>query len=445
LRRVIIALALLMLPVLDARSETLVFKGACAKGDQLKIAAVGDLIFHKQLLVQIFNRRRRVESFWSPVRNVFDAADVTYGNLEGPVAPRITAAGRTMRRDIQKIDYRVYGYRLSNLSFNFPPAVLDGLRAGGFDVISTANNHALDRGSIGLDLTIDGLRKRKLTFSGTRKRSARPGNRAAIISRNGFHTAWLACTYSTNGMRDSHGQVTRCYKHKPEILAELKRHADDPTIDAVFLTPHWGQENHYRPSRRQRKFAREAIEAGALAVIGAHPHVVQPWEKHVTANGREGLIVYSTGNFLSNQRQVMQRAGVIVTLVLTRSQQTTRTGDQRLKTQLSAAGYIPTWVEIDGKGHRTIENSGKRKTALKWTQRILPDGNRVPATAPFQLPRPCDYEALTRLSPTLKAGRLSLRSAPPVQSTAIKKAGAQQSRKPSRRADHWKRQVLGSN
>ena len=209
-------------------------------------------------------------------------------------------------------------------------------------------------------------------------------------------------------MPDLHGQVVHCYKHTSKILAEVQKHAADQTIDAVVLTPHWGWENSYRPNARQRNLARDAIEAGAIAVIGSHPHVIQPWEKHVTADGREGLIVYSTGNFLSNQRQLMQRAGAIVTLELTRSQQLVGAGRHatpKSRTRLSGAGYIPTWVVINGRGHRTVENTGRNRAALRRTQRIYPRGNRVAAARPFRLPKSCGSRTLGKSSPLLASER----------------------------------------
>ena len=427
--RLILVSAILAFVSSAAHADTLVFRNACASGDRLKIAAVGDLIFHKQLLAQIFNRRRPVEAFWAPLQDVFNRADITYGNLEGPVAPGITAGGRKVRRHRLAVDYRVYGYRLPNVSFNFPPSVLDGLKAGGFDIVSTANNHALDRGVVGLELTIDGLHQRRLLFSGTRKRGANDEGWATITHTKGFRVAWLACTYSTNGLPDRHGQVLACYGKQQEILSEIKTLSSDPSIDAVLVTPHWGQENQHRPNARQRRFARLAIEAGALAVIGSHPHVLQPWEKHVAADGREGLIVYSTGNFLSNQRHLMQRAGVVVTLELARTSELrsdTRSQRRKPTTILSGAGYVPTWVVIDRKGHTTVANQSRNSAALRWTQRILPPGNKVAAAAPFRLPKTCGAQALHATAPLLVAGRSSLRRAPAAAPTKLARVDRRQ-------------------
>ena len=81
-----------------------------------------------------------------------------------------------------------------------------------------------------------------------------------------------------------------------QIISEQKKE-----VDAIIITPHWGDEYVNTPNAIQKEFGRKWIEMGATAVIGSHPHVLQPMEKVVTKDGREGFIIYSLGNFVSNQ------------------------------------------------------------------------------------------------------------------------------------------------
>lgn len=369
-----------------APGATLVFRDACRAGDRLNIAAVGDLLFHKKLLLQAFRKGGSFQKFWAPVADILANADLAYGNLEGPAAHGVAPGGRVVKDPGRRYDGRVYGYKLPVLSFNYPPFVIDDIKAAGFDVISLANNHALDRGSVGVDRTVDNFVSRGVLFSGVRKRKETAEMRpwSVITPAKGFRVAWLACTFSTNGLPDRHAQVLRCYKQKEDLLAEVKRLADDPKVDAVIVTPHWGVENYHYPQPRQRALAREIIDAGAVAVLGSHPHVLQPWEKHVTASGREGLIVFSLGNFVSNQRRLMQRAGAIATIELTRA-----AGG---KAEITAAGFVPTWVVIDGRGHRAIENV--KGITLRKTLGLLPKGNRVRAKSPFKYAKACGPNAV---------------------------------------------------
>lgn len=363
-----------------AQSKALTFSDDCAHGDKIVVAAVGDLIFHNTLMRRAFWKRSGFQQFWKPLGDVLAGADMTYGNLEGPVAEDVAAWGRRARDPGWRMDYRVYGYKLPTLSFNFHPAVLRDLKASGFDVISTANNHALDRGRAGVERTIENFGKAGLAYAGTRSQSRRFAPWSRLVSANGFRIAWLACTFTTNGIRDRGGQVLYCLKDRQELLTEIGRLSSRQDVDAIVVTPHWGEENWQKPTRSQRRFARDVLDAGALAVIGSHPHVLQPVEKYTTAEGREGVIAYSLGNFVSNQRRLPQRAGAVLLLEIAR-----RAGE---KARLTGAGYIPTWVEIDRRGVRATEAKAK-SWAARHAARVLPAGNRVTASDFRNFPRVC--------------------------------------------------------
>lgn len=378
--------------VMPAHAETLYFGGPCGAKDRLTIVAVGDLLFHKKLQAQAYAKNSSFKRFFTPVLDVLKGADLAFGNLEGPAAAGVSPTGRAVKDPGKRLG-EVYGAPLKSLAFNYHPSVVSDLRQVGFDVLSTANNHSMDRGPLGADRTIDSMRKAGMPFTGSRKRGVTAKPWHVLTRAKGFTVAWIGCSYSTNGIPDPKKQILNCYKQRAAILEEIKQLHADPDVDAVFLTPHWGVENRHRPAERQRKLARAAIEAGATAVFGAHPHVLQPWEKVVTKDKREGLIVYSAGNFISNQRQTAERAGIIAITELVR----TSTGT----TQLAAAGYIPTWVVIDGKGHRvTFNTSSKGRTgeALRRTLGLLPDGNRAAGTWPTALPSKCEGSAYKRLT-----------------------------------------------
>src|SRR5690606_16478559 len=102
----------------------------------------------------------------------------------------------------------------------------------------------------------------------------------------GMRIAWLACTLHTNFGKDHLGQVLHCFKGDKvkQLVEEL---AADASIDAVIVTPHWGKEYADQPSEGQMKYAQEWVDAGATAIIGSHPHVLEPWAKLTAKDGRE--------------------------------------------------------------------------------------------------------------------------------------------------------------
>jgi poly-gamma-glutamate synthesis protein (capsule biosynthesis protein) len=379
------------------------FRDACTSGERVTIAAVGDLLFHFNLQQQALRPGASFARFFDEIAHVFRRADIVYGNLEGPAARGVAIGGREWRgprpkgerdTDNRSYDRRFYAGGENNvLVFNFHPSVVADLRTGGFHVLSTANNHAADRGPLGIEKTIDELEAANLAFSGTRRRDENEDDRSwgTLIRAKDLTIAFIACTYSTNGMPDPHAQVLACFGRRGDtnatVLGEIRRLAAAPGVDAIVLTPHWGNEYQQQPTAQQRRLAREAIEAGATVVTGAHPHVLQPWEKHVAQDGREGLIAYSLGNFISGQLRTEQRSGAIALIEFTRG----RDG----RTRLTAAGYVPTWVNF-GMPWRVVENTGTASAAaLKLTQRLLPPANRVLSNAMAELPKDCGAAVAT--------------------------------------------------
>ena len=288
------------------------------------------------------------------------APDMMYLNLEGPAARGVKLGGSYAPDPGFRFDDEVY---TSYPQFNYHPHLIEDLRTSGVDVVSTANNHSLDRGWRGVDRTIEALDAQGMPYTGTRpsrfKGDPKPPARHVVLERKGFRVAWLSCTFSVNGLPDYKDQVLRCYEDRQQVLASIQGLAKDKTIDAVMVTPHWGLEYTTALRKRERVLAVEMLEAGATAVLGAHPHVVQPWQTHTTRDGRTGLIVYSLGNFISNMSEPARRASAMVYVGLTRDRATKRVF-------LNGVRYVPTYM-YRGKVRslRAIERAGTRNPSAK--------------------------------------------------------------------------------
>jgi hypothetical protein len=294
------------------------FTDACVAGPRTTIAAVGDILLHGALQQQAIAResRGRFVSLWEPVKDLLAAANVTYANLEGPTAAGVSASGRSVMDPGFRFDGVVYS---SYPQFNYHGSLEEDLLASGIDVVSTANNHSLDRRQLGADKTIDRLLEVGLAFTGTRHRERLTAPWHAVTEQGGFKLAWIACSFSTNGLPDPQQQVLGCWDDEAELKREIATLRATPGIDAVIVTPHWGAEYTANPSREQRDLAKRLLDAGATLVLGSHPHVLQPWEKYKTADGRETFVIYSLGNFVSGQTQLARRSTMILYVGLTRT------------------------------------------------------------------------------------------------------------------------------
>lgn len=281
---------------------------------RVRILAVGDVLLHAPLQRQAAGHSEGFGSLWAPIRLAIAQADVAYANLEGPTAAGIALGGREAADPGAVFDGRVYtSYPL----FNYPPRLVTNLLDSGFDVVSTANNHALDRGSVGVDRTIDTLERAGLLFTGTRKSGSAERQWVTHTHTQEHTLAWIGCTFSTNGVPDRQDQVLDCYADKDEVLGLISQQANDPNVGAVIVTPHWGVEYMAQPQVQERRLAQAFVDAGARVVLGAHPHVPQPWEVLRDPQGQPALVVYSLGNFVSGQfHRVHTRASLMAHIEL---------------------------------------------------------------------------------------------------------------------------------
>lgn len=296
----------------------LAFRAKCEPGDRVTIGAVGDVLLHGPLQKQAIAKASttRFRSLWSPVEDLLGQADVTYANHEGPSAHGTNASGRDVHDPGFVFDNIVYG---SYPQFNYHAYLETDLKASGIDVVSTANNHALDRRALGADRTIEALVAAGMPYTGTRSRADMTAPWYTVTEARGFKIAWLACTFSTNGIPDSASQVLGCWEDETAIKDTIRELRATPGIDAVIVTPHWGVEYTANPTRDQRDLAHRFLDAGATLILGSHPHVLEPWEKYTTTDGREGFVIYSLGNFVSNQSQLARRSTLMLYIGLTRT------------------------------------------------------------------------------------------------------------------------------
>ncbi len=282
---------------------------ACAPGARLEIAVVGDVLLHWQL--QQMGYAHGFAQFWSEAAPWLMQADIAIANVEGPVAPGLGADGRAVADPGPVYGTGVYtGYP----RFNYHPAILHALRDAGVDAITTANNHAMDRGPAGAELTLQQARAAGLVAVGTIARGAARDFAVHYPTRAG-RLSLIACSFSTNAIADPARQVLRCYDDRAELLALVRREARDPAVAAVLVLPHWGREYRSAPDARQRALAADLVAAGATAIIGTHPHAVQPFTALAGPAGQVP-VAWSTGNFIAVQTEMPARVGALALLDL---------------------------------------------------------------------------------------------------------------------------------
>ncbi len=218
------------------------------------------------------------------------AADISFCNLESPFSDRGPLVEKGM-------------------VFKAEPDMVAGLVLAGIDVVSTANNHARDGGSYGLEFTLGLLARNGIAAVGT---ALTPDllREGTVLRRRGVRVGFLAYTYDQ--LNGNHSEVDE--RVAMMNIGRMRRDVEELRRKAEFVivSMHAGQEYATEPHVTQTIFARAAIDAGARIVAGHHPHVVQPVEEY-----GQGVIFYSLGNLVFDQmhRQDTQR-GVLAELTL---------------------------------------------------------------------------------------------------------------------------------
>ncbi|MDR1406028.1 MAG: CapA family protein [Prevotellaceae bacterium] len=256
----------------------------CCDGDAqdtLSLLFAGDVMQHQAQI----NAARRGGSYeydecFSMVKDRIAAADVAFANLE------VTLAGEPYA-----------GYP----QFSAPDELAQALGNAGFDVLVTANNHSCDKGEKGIRRTIGTLNTLGIGHTGTfHSQAERDSAYPLMIEKNHFRLAVLNYTYGTNGISVPLPVIVNLIDTLQMAADIMAAKAQSP--DIIIAIVHWGEEYQQQPNNRQKTLADFLIRHGVRLVIGSHPHVLQQMERRYHSDSTtQSVVVYSLGNFASNQ------------------------------------------------------------------------------------------------------------------------------------------------
>ncbi len=326
---------------------------------EVTVAAVGDVIMHGAVKDAAADHRKPDNDdgfgwLWAPVADLLGSADVAFANLETPIAP---ASGQGSRSFV----------------FNAPPAMVRALGRAGIRLVSVANNHMFDQGRAGFEETLQQLEAARMPYVGAGETGREAGPR--LVQANGLRIAFLAYSrfFNQSGNECPSAQALRGRRCVRASLLDPDRAVSDVQAaareaDAVVVSLHWGDEYQAQPREADVALARRLVDAGALIVLGHHPHVLQPVELLPAADGRTALVAYSLGNFVSNQSRhyvhgvspskvAATRDGILLRATIVRRDY----GHGLSRVELGRVAWWPLWTEND-----TAEAArGRRRPAIQ--------------------------------------------------------------------------------
>ena len=225
-----------------------------------------------------------------------------------------------IQSDVEEADYAVVNLECTlggtpytgYPTFSAPESYARQLKDTGFDLFYTANNHCLDRRDQGLRRTIQQLDAMQVPHIGTYINNAARQQQIPFITEiKGIKFAFLTYTYGTNGI-PVQGDVVVDYIDRDKISRDIDL-ARERGAQVICVGMHWGIEYQLAPVKEQQDLADFLVGKGVDLIIGGHPHVVEPMEmRHSDAYNKDVLLVYSLGNFISNQDNVDSRGGAMI-------------------------------------------------------------------------------------------------------------------------------------
>jgi len=287
------------------------------KADKISFLFAGDIMGHDEQIWSAENRENHTYNYddvFNYIKPVVTEADIAIANFE------VTLGGPPYM-----------GYP----QFSSPAALAGAVKNAGFDYLVTANNHSADRGKKGILGTINRLDSLGIPHTGTfTDAAARDSIYPMMINYKGTSIALLNYTYGTNGIKVPDPVIVNILD-KNVITTDIAK-AVSKNADIIILFLHWGTEYDTIPSKSQTDLASYFFSLGVDLVIGSHPHVLQKmaWAKNQDGK-KDGIAVYSLGNFVSNQRRAKTDGGAIVKIEMSLSED---------KYKISNAGYYLTWV-----------------------------------------------------------------------------------------------------
>lgn len=264
---------------------------------------------------------------------VFRRSDLAVVNLETPVTTRKKVA-------------------TGEFIFNARPDLLEGLKANGVAIATFANNHVLDQGEDGIAETRAHLAEAGLLTAGagaTLQEAWTP----LELEKNGIKVCVIAFSRYLNDEKVNPRDPKRPHAPIVEYRGETKLtgisekmllevvKAAAARCEALIVSVHWGEEYVTAPLKLDRDLAQRLLDAGAIAVIGSHPHVLQSVETMTRADGSTGLVAFSLGNLVSNQDDrdptSTKRDGLLLEVELAR--------DAKGVVRLGQVNAVPTFTE----------------------------------------------------------------------------------------------------
>lgn len=263
--------------------------------------------------------------------------------------------------------------------YNSPEAFLNAVKDSGIGLVSMAHNHVLDYGTQGLETTINKIKEQNVEITGIKNKVEKvdesnentpdeekteeqensdfTGN---IKEINGIKIAFLGYTYGLSNENEVTDEEKKAANIYSEELAEKDIEYAKQNSNYIIAIMHWGDVNSSEISEYQRNITAFLVENGVDMILGAHPSVVEPMEMIQTEDGRNVLVAYSLGNYISTLKYENADVELILNIQIAKSSDSD-------KAVLQKVDYTPIYVLDNGtKAENRYELTDMKKLAQDY-------------------------------------------------------------------------------
>ena len=312
----------------------------------IRISAVGDILCENSILEDAYDKDTQNYDFTSMFKNMstfFSDSDITVG---------------TMETNYTDDKYSGYGQR------NSPTSFAEALKNIGIDLVSISTNHSLDYGIEGLQET-----KRALEGIGYDVVGDNLGeSRVKIKTIKNTKIAFLSYTYGfENQNSKTKDELDSANMYNSEIAKKDLEYAKE-NADYSIIIMHWGDAYSTKPNKEQQNIAKFLVENGADMILGNHASAVQKMEVMQSPEGKNVLVAYSLGNYISGETMDISKIELVLNIELRKSGETG-------EVVLSKVDYTPIYVLDRGKKaenrYELIDMKGTAKAYAEGNKKIV--------------------------------------------------------------------------
>lgn len=286
--------------------ETKEVKKEKVKEEKLSLVMVGDALLHSSLYNDAYqNGTYNFSPQLELIKPIVQNYDLAFYNQESILGG--TSLGLS-----------------SYPTFNSPQEFGDAMVDAGFNLVSLANNHTMDKGVKAIESSCNYWKTKDVLTAGSYC-SGEEADNIQVKEKNGIKYALLAYTYGTNGI-----SVPQDKPYLVNLYSDEKAKADiekvRDKVDLLIVSMHWGTEYRSEPTDEQKREAEYLSSLGVDIIIGTHPHVIEP----ITYIGNT-LVIYSLGNFISAQTTSNDYNTIVELMTSVDVVKTTKNGQSEIK------------------------------------------------------------------------------------------------------------------